>query len=185
MKMNDYSDHAKRTLLLSDHISQNSVEKIISKIFDINLDDDEKETTYKKWERTPILLFINSFGGSVYDGLALVDIIKRSKTPVHTICIGSCMSMGLWVWLAGSKRYVGESSTLMFHDVSAWADDKTEGIKQKLDEMVRLREKLITEITKKSDIKEKTLRDYINRKAEWYIPAEEAIALKLADKYYK
>lgn len=185
MKMNDCSDHAKRTILLSDRISQSSVKDIVNKIFDINLDDDEKEATYKKWERTPILLFINSFGGSVYDGLALVDIIKRSKTPVHTICIGSCMSMGLWVWLAGSKRFIGESSTLMFHDISSSVYGKTEGIKQELDEMVRLQEKLILEITKKSTIKDKTLRDYINRKAEWYIPAEEAIALKLADKYYK
>ena len=95
------------------------------------------------------------------------------------------MSMALWVWLSGAKRFVGESTTLMFHDVSLFAYDKTEGIKQELNEMIRLQEMLASEIVEKSMIKEETLRDYISRKGEWYIPATEAITLKLADKYYK
>ena len=95
------------------------------------------------------------------------------------------MSMALWVWLSGAKRFVGESATLMFHDVSLFAYDKTEGIKQELNEMIRLQEMLVSEIVEKSMIKEETLRDYISRKGEWYIPATEAITLKLADKYYK
>ena len=95
------------------------------------------------------------------------------------------MSMALWVWLSGAKRFVGESATLMFHDVSLFAYDKTEGIKQELNEMIRLQEMLVSEIVGKSMVKEERLRDYISRKAEWYIPANEAIALKLADKYYK
>lgn len=95
------------------------------------------------------------------------------------------MSMALWVWLSGAKRFVGESATLMFHDVSLFAYDKTEGIKQELNEMIRLQEMLVSEIVGKSKIKEETLRDYISGKAEWYIPATEAITLKLADKYYK
>ena len=95
------------------------------------------------------------------------------------------MSMALWVWLSGAKRFVGESATLMFHDVSLFAYDKTEGIKQELNEMIRLQEMLVSEIVEKSMIKEETLRDYISRKGEWYIPATEAITLKRADKYYK
>ena len=78
-------EHHKRDLLLSDRISQGTVKDIIKDIFEINFDDDEKEEIYKDWERKPIQLFINSYGGSVYDGLALIDVIKRSKTPVHLI----------------------------------------------------------------------------------------------------
>jgi ATP-dependent Clp protease protease subunit len=50
-------------------------------ILEINEDDSEKEEIYKDWERTPIKLFINSYGGSVYDGLALIDVIKNRKNP--------------------------------------------------------------------------------------------------------
>jgi len=175
----------KRDLILSDRISQSSVKDVIKDIFEINFDDDEKEKTYKDWERKPIMLFLNTYGGSVYDGLALVDVVKQSKTPVYTICVGSCMSMGLWIWLAGKKRLVGSNSTLMFHDLSLCFADKTEGIKQELSETIRLQELLIEAILKDSLVKEEKLRDVITRKAEWYISAKEAIELKLADEFYK
>lgn len=185
MSENKYPEHKKRNLLLSNRISQNSVKDVIESIFEINEDDGQKEGIYRNWERTPIKLFINSYGGSVYDGLALIDVIKHSKTPVHTICVGSCMSMGLWIWLAGAKRLVGERSTLMFHDLATFAIDKTEGIKQELNEMLRLQNMLISDITDSSLVKEEMLRDYIMRKAEWYIPASDAVSLKLANGYYK
>ena len=180
-----YPKHKKRELLLSERISQGSVKDIIKDIFEINADDNTKAEIYKNWERKPIKLYINSRGGNVHDGLALIDIIKRSETPVHTICIGSCMSMAFWVWLAGTKRFVGELSTIMFHDLSTYIADSTEGIKQELNEMTRLQNMLISEIVEKSAIKEETLRDFITRKAEWYIPSDEAITLKLAAGYYK
>lgn len=174
-----------RKILLSESITSSSVKDVIKEIMNINYDDDLKEADYKDWERKPIELFINSFGGSVYDGLALVDIIKQSKTPVHTISIGSSMSMGLWIYLAGHKRFVGENATLMFHDISTWAWDKSEGIKQELNEMLRLQKIICNEVTNTSLVKQETLDDYITRKAEWYIPADEAIKLKLANNYYK
>ena len=174
-----------RKILLSENVNAASVQAIITKIMEINNDDDLKEADYKDWERKPIKLFINSFGGSVYDGLALVDIIKQSKTPVHTISIGSSMSMGFWIFLAGHKRYIGENATLMFHDITAWVWDKSETMKQELNEVLRLQKILCNEIISVSSVKQATLDDYITRKAEWYIPAEEAIKLKLASGYYK
>lgn len=174
-----------RKILLSEEINAGSVKAIIEKIMEINADDDVKELDYRDWERKPIKLFINSFGGSVYDGLGLVDVIKQSKTPVHTISVGSSMSMGFWIYLAGHERYVGENATLMFHDVSTIVADKIEGIKHELDEGLRLQKRLCEEVTTTSMVKQETLNDYINRKAEWYIPADEAIKLKLANGYYK
>lgn len=174
-----------RKILLSENITSMSVKDIIRDIMEINNDDDIKERDYKDWDRKPIKLFINSFGGSVYDGLALVDTIKQSKTPVHTISIGSSMSMGFWIYLAGHKRLVGENATLMFHDISTVVWDKTEGIKQEVKELERLQAMLSQHITSTSLVKQETLDDYITRKAEWYIPADEAIKLKLADGYYK
>lgn len=75
MSADKYPERHKRDLLLSDRISQGRVKNIIKDIFEINFDDDEKEEIYKDWERKPIQLFINSYGGSVYDGLALIDVI--------------------------------------------------------------------------------------------------------------
>lgn len=174
-----------RKILLSDEIKAETVKGIIETIMSVNHDDDLKEEDYKDWERKPIQLFINSIGGDVYDGLALVDTIKQSKTPVHTISLGLSASIGFWIYLAGYKRYVGEHATLMFHDISHCPWDKLEGIKQELNEGLRLQKILCNEITSTSLVKQEKLDDYITRKAEWYIPADEAIKLKLADGYYK
>ena len=95
------------------------------------------------------------------------------------------MSMGFWIYLAGHKRYVGEHTTLMFHDITGFTWDKSAAMKQELNEVLRLQKILCDEITSSSLIKQETLDDYIMRKAEWYIPADEAIKLKLADGYYK
>ena len=174
-----------RKFLLSSKISSDTVQKVIDFIMEINRDDDLKEKEYIDWKREPILLYINSFGGNVYDGLALVDIIQESKTPVYTIVIGAAMSMALWIFLAGKKRFIGENATLMFHDTSTVVEDKIEGIKSGLDEGLRLRNMLINKIVSTTAITEKQLNDYIARKAEWYIPACEALELKIADDYYK
>lgn len=63
MSADKYPERHKRDLLLSDRISQGTVKDIIKDIFEINFDDDEKEEIYKDWERKPIQLFINSYGG--------------------------------------------------------------------------------------------------------------------------
>lgn len=174
-----------RKFLLSSNISNDTVQRAIDFIMEVNRDDELKEKEYVDWKREPILLYINSFGGSIYDGLALVDIIQESKTPVYTIAIGSAMSMGLWIFLAGKKRFIGKNATLMFHDISQSIQDKIEGIKNELNEDLRLRNMLINRIVSTTAITEKQLNDYIARKAEWYIPADEAIKLKIADSYYK
>lgn len=179
------SEQKNRILLLSGEIMGSMISPVVSEILKISEDDEEKEDELRDWVKEPIKLFINSSGGSIYDGLALVDVIKRSKTPVHTICIGSCMSMGMWIWLAGAERIIGETATLMFHDVATSAWGKTELCKQELKEGIRLQEILVKEIINKSLIKEETLKDFITRKAEWYITPSEAIELKLADEYYK
>ena len=95
------------------------------------------------------------------------------------------MSMALWIFLAGKKRFIGKNATLMFHDISLFVGDKIEGIKSELDEGLRLRNMSINKIVSTTAITEKKLNDYIARKAEWYIPACEALELKMADAYYE
>ncbi len=174
-----------RNLILSGEIAAGSIKPIIDKIMDINYDDDLKTQEYCDWVREPIYLFINTHGGNAYDALALIDIIQNSKTPVYTVALGWCMSAGLWVFTAGARRVIGPNTTLMFHDVKTWVEDKTAGIQECLNEAQRLSRKYCDSITSISTITQKELDHYISTKGEWYIPAEEAMKRKLADEYYK
>ena len=173
-----------RNILISCDIDETCARNVINKIMDINYDDDIQEAEVRDWVREPIHLFINTNGGSAYDALAIYDAISRSNTPVYTIALGKCMSAGLLIFMGGKERFVGEHATLMFHDVKGWVNDKIEGIRQELKEASRLSKNYCDIITRASAVTQSDLDDYITRKAEWYIPADEAIKLKIAKKYY-
>ena len=174
-----------RKLYLKKNVDEESVMPLIEAINKINDDDDEKEKEYKDWVREPIKLYIYTYGGVCYAGFALIDVIKTSKTPVHTIVLGTAMSMGIFIFVAGHRRFIGEHATLLYHDVSGQAQDMSEGMKIMLEECVRLSKMGSKMIIESSLVKQEQLDDYVNRKADWYIPAEEAIKLKIADEYYK
>lgn len=175
-----------RKLYLKDLVDEKSVMPLIEAIHRINDDDAEKEKEYNGWEREPIKLYIYTYGGACYAGFALIDAIRASKTPVHTIVLGTAMSMGIFIFNAGHKRFIGEHATLMYHDVSLHLESEmTEGVKIELAEGLRLQKMGIQFLTEYSLVEESVINDYINRKADWFIPAEEAIRLKIADAYYK
>ena len=65
----------------------------------------------------PIELYINSPGGVVTDGLAIVDTMNLIKSPVHTISMGMAASMGAFILSQGEKgqRHSTPSATIMIH----------------------------------------------------------------------
>lgn len=69
-------------------------------------------------ERQPIKIFIDSPGGNVQDGLAIIDAIQLSKTPVHTIVTKEAISMGLIISISGHCRYCYPNAVFMFHEGS-------------------------------------------------------------------
>lgn len=172
----------KRIFILSSQINQKSVSEIIESIFDINQDDDHKLTQYKNYEREPIKIILNTYGGSVYDGLGLIGAIEQSTTPIHITCLGSAMSMGLFILVSGHKRYMHKYSTVMYHQISSFVYDKIEGIKLELEEAQRLEKVCEDLLLRHTYITKEQLDDYKERKAEWFIPAEEAFKLGIVDR---
>ncbi len=101
----------------------------------------------------PIKLFINSFGGSVYDGLALYDLLESLPCLVHTTCIGSAMSMALLLFLAGDVRTAYPRATFMSHGLSGGIEGSMSDMKIDLAESKRLNNillRVLSDRTKKS-----------------------------------
>ena len=67
-------------------------------------------------KRTPIVLIVNSRGGSVEDGIGLMDAIRQSKTPVIGVCTGYAMSMAFCIFSVCHTRIAMPNSIFMFHD---------------------------------------------------------------------
>ena len=121
-------DVANRRIFLDEEVDEASVGWIIRAVQTmIDIDKDK-----------PIKFFINSFGGSVYDGLALYDLLESLPCEVHTICIGSAMSMSLILFLVGDIRTAYPRSTFMAHSLSGGLEGTLNDMKIDLNESKRL-----------------------------------------------
>lgn len=63
-----------------------------------------------------ITMFINSPGGSVPDGMALLDVMAAVPCPIRTVCVGTAASMGSLLFVCGDTRDMLPHSRLMIHD---------------------------------------------------------------------
>lgn len=121
-------DIKNRNVFLDGDIDEDSVGAVIRGVIAMTNDDTEK----------PITVYINSYGGVVYEGLALYDSLVALDCPVHTICYGKAMSMALIVYLAGDKRFSSPRATFMNHSSAGMAGGKVVDMKNDVKEIDRL-----------------------------------------------
>ena len=170
-----------RHLSLNGDVSESSVESIIKDIQEINRHDDEKEKKEIDYVREPIHLMVNTYGGSIYDGFALVAAMELSKTPIHTYCLGKAMSMGFMIMIAGDKRYAHPFATLMYHDGASWNIGTTVQQERSLAEMKRLDKIYDDYVLKRTNLLQEKLDSVKLAVDNWFISAEDAKKLGIID----
>jgi ATP-dependent Clp protease protease subunit len=178
----DIKDDNSRNIVLSSDITAASVGDIIEIIMDINTFDDELEENLQNYHREPIKLVVNSFGGSVYDGFALIAAIEHSKTPIHGYCYGSAMSMGFIIYIATHVRFAHKTSTLMYHEISDYFWGNITETKQNLKECERIQKVYDDYILSRTKIPVQKMNEYKDRKEDWYMSAQEGLKYKIIHK---
>ncbi len=165
------------------HLAINSViedgmtyDSIVYHILRYNAQD--KDIPIEK--RQPIILYINTPGGSVTDGYGIIDAIKSSKTPVYTVNLGTCFSMGFLIFISGHKRYAMPHSEFLMHDGSTAGWDSTAKMKdrmefetQQIEQMTK--EHILSHTKIDSDLYDEKYR------VEWYFLPKEAKELGVVD----
>lgn len=111
-------------------VGSSMVADIIEKIMEFNRAD--KNDDIDPEQRTPIRLYINSPGGDVTEGFALIDVIEASKTPVYTINVGEWSSMSFLIGIAGKKRFSLKHATFLLHDGSSFVGGSTGKVQDKI-----------------------------------------------------
>lgn len=173
---NTYNSSNTRTFLLSDEIDNESIGKILWGIIDLIREDDEKDEKEKGYERKPIKLYINSFGGSVYDMWGLIDVMLSSKTPIHTYCVGSAMSAALNIFLAGTKRFCYKHSTFMYHQMTSYRGwQKYQDIVEGKDELDALNRQLEEFVVERTNLTRAEIDEIREKKKDVYIHSNEAV----------
>lgn len=99
-----------RKIFLWTQVDDDSARAIVTRLLSLNAEDPKKE----------IVLYINSPGGSVHDGLAIYDAMHTISAPVCTVCTGLAASMGAVLLAGGTKgrRFTWPHARIMIHQPS-------------------------------------------------------------------
>ena len=165
-----------RIIFLGEDVNPTSASLVIAQLLFLESEDPDKE----------IFLYINSPGGSITDGMGIIDTMNYIKCPVTTICEPLAASFGAVLLANGEKgkRFATPNSEILIHQpliggqgggISGQATE----IKIHADHMIRTREKLNKLLSEKTgqpieQIEKDTERDH-------YMSAQEALEYGLID----
>lgn len=128
-----------------------------------------------------ISLYINSPGGSVYDGLAILDTMNQIKSDVATYGVGLQASMGAVLLASGTKgkRYMLPHAKTMIHQPSSGTKGKVTDMEIDLKEGLAVKNELVKILVEATGKKESDLRNDMER--DYWMTAKEALAYGLID----
>ena len=123
-----------RIIMLSGEVNDQMANSVIAQLLFLDAQDSEKD----------IYLYINSPGGVITSGLAMLDTMNFIKSDVQTIAIGMAASMAS-VLLAGGtkgKRFALPNSTILIHQPSGGAQGQQTEIEIAAEEILKTRKKI-------------------------------------------
>ncbi len=163
-----------RIIFLAEDVNATSASLVVAQLLFLESEDPDKE----------INLYINSPGGSITDGMAIVDTINYIKCPVSTICVGMAASMGAVLLASGAKgkRYATPNAEILIHQpliAGGGLSGQTTEIKIHADHMVRTREKLNKLLSDRTGQNLETIEKDTER--DNYMTAQQALEYGLID----
>ncbi len=158
---------------LSDEIDDHSCDDAIRFILEANLSGQFDHIT----------LIINSPGGYITSGFALIDVIEGSTVPVHTVGLGQIASMGLNIFIAGAKghRTLTPNTLVMSHQWAGghWGKEHELIAQQRQNEIIT--NQIIRHYVKHTKLNEKDVRKYLLPASDVFLTANEAKKLGICD----
>lgn len=117
---------------------------------------------------------VSTYGGSVYDGLGIYDLIHKldrinKRVRVNIFCEGKIMSAGIFIVLAARNRFCTPNTTFMIHQISTILCGKLEMLKENVQECDRLNEIVETIITSNSRISKEEMNEWNKCKKMYFL----------------
>lgn len=164
-----------RIIFIGEEVGDHMANLVVAQLLHLAHEDASKD----------ISVYINSPGGSVYDGLAIYDTMQFIKPDVVTYGIGLQASMGAFLLSSGAKgkRYVLPSSRVMVHQPSSGTQGKVTDQEITLRESIRIKKMLNETLAKNTGQKLAKIEKDVER--DFWMSAKEAVDYGLADKVIK
>ena len=163
-----------RIVFLGEPVTSDSANRIVAQLLFLEADDPDKD----------IFLYINSPGGSVYDGLGIFDTMQHVKPDIHTVCVGLAASMGAFLLCAGAKgkRSSLLHSRIMIHQPLGGARGQASDIRIQADEILFIKDKLNKELSERTGQAIERIREDTDR--DFYMSPAEAIEYGIIDNVF-
>jgi ATP-dependent Clp protease protease subunit len=160
-----------RIIFLGEDVNEHTANIVVAQLLHLAYADDKKD----------IKLYINSPGGSVYDGLAIYDTMQYIKPDVMTIGIGLQASMGAFLLSSGTKgkRFALPSSRIMIHQPSSGSQGKVSDMEITLRETILLKQRLNEILAKNTVQKISKIEKDVDR--DFWMSAKEAVEYGIID----
>ena len=164
-----------RIIFLGEDVNSHTANLVVAQLLFLAHEDPKKD----------IKLYINSPGGSVYDGLAIIDTMNFIEPDVQTIGIGLQASMGAMLISNGAKgkRFVLPNSRIMIHQPSSGTEGKITDQEIALKEGIFLKKRLAEIFAKNTGKDLKTVEKDMDR--DNWMSAEEAKEYGIIDEIVK
>jgi ATP-dependent Clp protease protease subunit len=161
-----------RIIFLGEEVNEHTSNLVVAQMLHLAYEDPKKD----------ISLYINSPGGSVYDGLAIIDTMNFIKPDVQTIGIGMQASMGAVLLAAGAKgkRFMLPNSRVMIHQPHGGTQGVMTDMEISLKEGIRTKELLVDLMVKYTGQKRDKIRNDMER--DFWMIAPEAVKYGIVDK---
>jgi ATP-dependent protease ClpP protease subunit len=141
--------------------------------------DNKKHIVSLNIEARPILLYVTTYGGSIYAALKTVDIIENLQVPVYTVASGYVASAGTLLTLAGKKKYITPHTFMMIHELRSGFWGKYSDAREEIVNLDKLM-KLVIDFTKsRSKLTDEELKETLTRDRNWDV--DECIVKGMVD----
>ena len=156
---------------MGEQVTSETANRIVAQLLFLEAEDPDKD----------IYMYINSPGGSVYDGLGIFDTMQHVKPDIHTVCVGLAASMGAFLLAAGTKgkRSSLRHSRIMIHQPLGGARGQASDIRIQADEILFLKDRLNTELSERTGKDYETIKEDTDR--DFYMSPNEAVEYGLID----
>ncbi len=161
-----------RIIFLTGEINDAVANTVIAQMLFLESEDPKKDISF----------YINSPGGHVSAGLAIIDTMNHIKPNVSTICVGVAASMGAWILAHGEKgkRFVLPNAEVMIHQPLGGVSGQASDIAITAENIIKVKNKMTKMLADRTGQKVEKVAKDVDR--DYYMDAEEAKKYGIVDK---
>jgi len=134
-------------------------------------------------EGSELTLYINSQGGDLYQALGLIDMMRLSGKPIHTIGLGAVMSAAFLIFAAGTKecRFITKNCGIMCHQYSDTYEGKHHDLKSFTKEAELTNMRMLNILQEATGMTAREVKSKLLSPSDVWMSAEELVKLGVAD----